>query len=368
MYEFKPDYEKTRERIAAFWERDLIDRPVVMFGLSKPPEEQAPWPASHHVTPEERWTDAHYQADLALAAGRNHEFLGDTLPVAFPNLGPEIFSALYGCPVHFGDYGTSWTDPILDDWSEADQLQLDWNSPWLAKLHEITDALLEAGRGKFIVGSTDWHPGGDAIAAFRDPQRLAVDMLERRDDIKKLLVRLEADYFKLYDMFNDKLRAAGQPSTSWTPLVYDGRYYIPSNDFSIMISKRMFDDVFLPGIINECRFYERSIYHLDGPGALRHLDSLLGIEELHAVQWVFGAGNEGFHRWVNVYKKIQAAGKGIQVNCSYDELEQIMETLDPRGVFLMMDGVPDRDAALEMLKRLEKWAAGRVHPAAIVRR
>ena len=41
----------------------------------------------------------------------NREFLGDSLPIAWPNLGPEIFSVFYGCPVEFGDYGTSWTAP-----------------------------------------------------------------------------------------------------------------------------------------------------------------------------------------------------------------------------------------------------------------
>jgi len=97
---------------------------------------------------------------------------------------------------------------------------------------------------------------------------------------------------------SEKLKAAGQPITSWTPLVSDGRYYIPSNDFSIMVSKAMYDDVFLPGIRRECQFLDHSIYHLDGPGALRHLDSLLAIPELDALQWVFGAGNEGFSRWV----------------------------------------------------------------------
>jgi hypothetical protein len=360
MFEFKPDYEKTRERIDALWERELIDRPVVMFALLKPPEEWVPWPESRHATSEARWTDAQYQAELALAAAQNHEFLGDTLPVAYPNLGPEIFSALYGCPIHFGDYGTSWSDPILHDWGEADQIQLDWNSPWLAKLHEMTDALLEAGRSKFIVGMTDWHPGGDCLAAFRDPQNLALDMLEHQGEIVKMLARVEADYFRVYDTFYEKLRAAGQPISTWTPLVHNGKYYVPSNDFSIMISTRMFEEVFLPGIVNECRFYDRSIYHLDGPGALRHLDSLLAIPELHAIQWVFGAGNEGFHRWVDVYRRIQAAGKGIQVNCTYDELDMIIETLDPRGVYLAMSEVPDREAALDMLRKLEKWAAGRL--------
>jgi hypothetical protein len=122
-----------------------------------------------------------------------------------------------------------------------------------------------------------------------------------------------------------------------------------------MVSKQMFDDVFLPGIVNECRFLDRALYHLDGPGALRHLDSLLAIPELEAIQWVFGAGNEGFGRWVSVYRKIQAAGKGIQVNCDFWEIPEIVEALDPHGVYLSVQNVPSREAALDMLKRLERW-------------
>lgn len=360
MFAFKPDYEQSAQRIAAFWERELLDRPVAQFAVFKPPEQRLPLPVSRHATPEARWSDAQYQAELALASLSNQEFLGDTLPIAFPNLGPEIFSALYGCPIHFGDYGTSWTDPILHDWSQMDAIRLDWNSPWLAKLDEMTDALLEVAEGRFIVGMTDWHPGGDWLAALRNPQDLAMDLVTHPDEVKAMLQRAEADYFAVYDHFYHKLRAAGQPITTWTHLVDEGRFYVPSNDFSCMISNRMFREFFLPGIINECRFYSRSIYHLDGPNALRHLDTLLEIPELHAVQWVFGAGNEGFHRWVGVYQRIQAAGKGIQVTCDYEELPAVIETLDPHGLYLTISGVPSREAGLDLLRCLERWCAGKV--------
>lgn len=355
MFELKPDYERTQARIAAFWARDLLDRPLVQFTLYKPPEAWVPLPASHHTTPAARWTDAQYQAEWALADLSNREFLGDSLPVAWPNLGPELFSVLYGCPVEFGDYGTSWTTPILATWDDADRLQLDWEGPWLVKLHEMTGALLEAGRDTFIVGMTDWHPGGDAIAALRGPQELAIDMLEQVDAIKRLLPRLAADYYRLYDLFYAKLRGAGQPITAWTTLLDDGKFYIPSNDFSIMISTRMFEDVFLPGLVDECRFLDRSIYHLDGPGALRHLDTILGIAELDALQFVPGAGNEGFHRWVEVYRRAQAAGKAIQVFCTPADLPLIMQTLDPRGLLLSMTEVGSRAVGEGVIAELEKW-------------
>jgi hypothetical protein len=359
MFEFKADYEESKERIDAFWECELIDRPVVQFGLAKPPQECVSLPVSNHATPADRWLDTGYQAELKLAQLSNHEFLGDSMPVAFPNLGPEVFSSFYGCPIHFGDYGTSWTEPILIDWSDVDHLQLDWESPYLKKLHEMTDAFLEIGAGKFITGMTDWHPGGDAVAALREPQELAVDMLLHRDEVKTLVDRLEADYFRIYDIFYEKLCAAGQPISTWTALVSDLKYYVPSNDFSIMISKEMFDDVFLPGIARECQFLDRSIYHLDGPGALRHLDALLSIPDLDALQFVAGAGSEGFHRWVEVYQRAQSAGKAIQVLCTIDEVDLVIDTLDPHGVYLSVGQVPSREAGETMLRKLERWCLRR---------
>jgi hypothetical protein len=115
--------------------------------------------------------------------------------------------------------------------------------------------------------------------------------------------------------------------------------------------------MFLPGLIEECKFYDRSIYHLDGPGALKHLDSILSIPKLNAVQWVPGAGNGGFERWIPVYQKIQAAGKGIQLaTVSLKNLELVFETLRPEGVwFSGIEGVHDRETAEAVLKRIAAW-------------
>ena len=118
----------------------------------------------------------------------------------------------------------------------------------------------------------------------------------------------------------------------------------------------MFNEFFLPGIRRECAFYERSIYHLDGPGALRHLDALLDIPELDAVQWVCGAGNEGYHKWVNVYRRIQKARTGIQMMCDIRELDMIFETLRPEGVwFSSISGIKDRETAEYAVKRIGRW-------------
>ncbi len=362
MLEFKPDLEKTLERMEAFWERSVLDRPVTQFYLEKPPAERLPLPESHHASAEERWMDVEYQANLTFITLANRDYLGDTLPVAFPNLGPEVLAAFYGCPLRFGDYGTSWTDPILRDWSEADRIALDWENRYFHKLVALTDAMLELGRGRYIVGMPDWHPGGDLVAALRNPQDLAVDLIDHPEEVKALLKRLQPDYFTVYDFWYKKLRNAGQPITSWLELASNTKYYIPSNDFSALISTAMYREFFLPGIIEECRFLDRSIYHLDGPGALRHLDTILEIPELDAVQWVPGAGHEGFAQWIPVYRRIQAAGKSVYVYCDIADLDLLMETLSPKGLAVSISGITDRETGERVLAVLERWTR---HPQQI---
>jgi hypothetical protein len=122
-----------------------------------------------------------------------------------------------------------------------------------------------------------------------------------------------------------------------------------------MISKAMFDDMFLPGLRNECAHTRASIYHLDGPGALHHLDSLLGIPELNAIQWVYGAGKGPATRWLDVYRKCQAAGKSIQLGVSLDELEIVIGNLKPEGVWLGVDGIRGREEAETVITRVSRW-------------
>ncbi len=359
MFALKPDYEQAKKRIDAFWERQVIDRPVVQFILSRPPSELQPLPSSRHISPAERWMDAVYQAELALATLFNGLYPGDTLPIAWPNLGPEIFAAFYGCSLEFGDYGTSWTTPILKDWSQAGSIHLDWKNRYLKKLLEMTDVLLEFGRDLFIVGMTDWHPGGDALAALRDPQNLALDLVEHPDEVKNFLSRLEQDYYAVYYLFYEKLRQAGQPITAWINLVCDGKYYIPSNDFSAMVSTAMFEEFFLPGIRRECQFLEHSIYHLDGPGAIRHLDLLLEIPELDAVQFVPTVGDSAVVKWAPLYRRIQAAGKGVHFTCDINEVDDVIELLQPEGLYLLVKNAPSLEAAETALKKLERWCLSR---------
>ncbi len=349
-----PDWEMRIKRQDAFWNREIIDRPVTIINFAKKNKSGKPPVKKNYASHRERWMDAEQIADNVLYNTANTVHCGDSLPFTIPNLGPEVFSAFFGMEMEYGEV-TSWGIPNLHDWSKVSELKFSRENFFWKKINEMTDILLQKGKGKFYTGYTDIHPGGDAIAAFRDPLNLNMDMIDCPEDVRKLREHVDDVFIEIFNFYMDKLQKADQAISSWPGIVSSKRWHVPSNDFSCMISKQMFDDIFLPGIVRECKNAEASIYHLDGPQSLTHLDSLLEIRELNAIQWVFGAGKGRASDWLHVYKKCQTAKKGIQLWISPDELDTIMENLRPEGVWIRINEIPDEETATAMLKKISKW-------------
>ncbi len=385
-FELKPDFAESYERYEAFWACEVADRPPVgitlpqspyagdadpllhtasgtardvvgaeknatRMGLPTPPADQSE--ADHRAA----WLDIDARVRRLVANLESTQFLGDAMPIAWPNMGPGIFSAWCGAGYTFGAT-TTWSEPCVEDWEkDGPNCVLDMEHPLFKATVEFGDKLIEAGRGRFIVGLTDFHPGGDHLAALRGTERLAMDLVDCPEQLPPMLERATREYFQAYDLFYDRIGAAGMPATSWLPLVAFGKYYVSSNDFSGLISPSMFERFFLPGIIDECRFLDYSIYHLDGPDALCHLDLLLDIPELNAVQFVPGAGNEDLERWIPLYQRIQTAKKGIQVlDVDLGNIDLIFEHLRPEGLFIKnVGGIKDTQTAELVLERFCTW-------------
>ena len=80
-----------------------------------------------------------------------------------------------------------------------------------------------------------------------------------------------------------------------------------------MISPAQFEKFVLDDLVTQTNHMDRSIYHLDGVGAKKHLDALLSLPELNAIQWVYGVGQPGPHAWVDLYQQVLDAGKQIMI-------------------------------------------------------
>lgn len=351
-----PDWEKRIARQDACWNCAIIDRPVVLGWLAKPQSDDLPVypPEKKWASHRERWLDIEYTVECAKVGVARTDFLGDALPSVTPNLGPSLFSAFYGAEMEFAP-GTTWIIPNLHDWNKASELTWSTDNFYWKTLDKLTDCLLEAGRNRFYTGITDIHPGGDAVAAFRDNQIFAMDLIDYPQEALALIERITDDYLTMFDLFYHKLRKARQAITTWTPIVSTKKWYIPSNDFSCMVSKKMFDHFFLPSLKREMDHMDVNIYHLDGPGALQHLDSLLAIPNLQIIQWVYGTGKGRSVDWMHIYKKCQQAGKGLWLDIQADTLDAFIANLRPEGLFITLGGYKTREEFDFLLKKIERW-------------
>ena len=99
----------------------------------------------------------------------------------------------------------------------------------------------------------------------------------------------------------------------------------------------MFKRFVIPSLTKQCEWLDHSMYHLDGTQAMCHLDALLDIDALDAIEWTPEAGIEsgGDPRWFELYRKILAAGKSIQaIGVGEDQIVPLLDAVGSKGVYI----------------------------------
>lgn len=352
--EQKPDFEESMKRIYAWYEQHIIDRPPIRFsGHNSEYSEAHMLEGRSWSSLKDRWWNTEYQLELFDYQLKHSVFNAETFPIFWPNLGPEVYTAFYGVELEYKEV-TSYSIPILDDWSQITNIKLDFNNPYFRKIEEMTYAALDRCAGNFLVGYTDLHPGLDCAAAFRDPQQLCMDFLLEPDQVKRLIDLSSRDFQKIFDHFDSILKKHNQLSVAWMGIPSFGRMHIPSCDFATMISPEQFEEFVLPIIKSEIKTMTHNVFHLDGKGVANHVDHILALPEINAIQWVQGVGDDlPIMQWVPFIKKIQKAGKSVVVDLKAHELERFMKEVDPEGILLCIEAEPEIQH--DIIEKVKKW-------------
>lgn len=349
----KPDFDQAVGRIYAWYTGAVIDRvPVRFFAHNSFKEHRAG--ARSWETLKDRWFDHQYIVDEFIDDLDRQSFLGETFPFYFPNLGPNVYAAYYGSRLEYGE-DTSWAEPIIKNWGDVEKIEFCKNEEY-QKILELTHYALERCPGKFMVGYTDLHPGMDCLAAWRDTQELLIDLYDEPDEVKRAAVKAGTDFHQIFHDYDNLLKAHKQLSVTWMGIPSFGTMHIPSCDFSAMISPDQFIEFCLPGILAEMKGMTHNIFHMDGRGVARHLDTLLQIKELDAIQWVQGVNEDkDIAQWIPMIKKIQNHGKSIVLGIERHEIALLMNELKPEGILLCVPA-NSKDEQEYILKQVSTWS------------
>ena len=342
-------------RIEAWFHQAVLDRAPVRFQHHNAKyEQEARLDGTRWASLEERWLDVEYQLEAFERAIADRVFLGETFPLFIPNLGPNVYSALYAGRLEFAEV-TSWYEPVITELEDLSALQADpFASAHFRKLDELTRAALERCQNRYLVGYPDLHPSLDCAAAWRGISDLCLDLATEPEKVQPLLEKSVADFHRIFDYFDALIKAHGQPSVTWIALPTAGKMHIPSCDVAAMMSPAYFERFSLPLLKRELIGMTDCVYHVDGKGVAQHLDHILALSEIQAIQWVQGLGrDEPIMQWVPLLKRIREAGKSIVVDLQLAELEAFIAAMKPEGVLLCLGVEPDLQEAV--LRRVAKW-------------
>jgi len=350
----KPDFELAMNRVHAWFNRQVIDRPPIGFsGHTSDFSVDRTVPDRDWPDLKARWFDAEYQVDKFFASIQGIPFYGETFPMFCPNLGPNVYAAFYGAELEFGE-DTSWVEHCIHAWDDISRLKFSPGNVYYQKIEELTRIALQKCPGEFMVGYTDMHASLDCAADWRNPQMLCMDLIDAPEKVHELVALAQENFLPLYDHYNAVLAEHGQPSFNWMGIPAFGKMHVPSCDFGSLISSEDFDSFYLPSLIREVKHTTHNIFHLDGKGMIRHLDSILERPEIQAIQWVQGVGDDyPIMQWLPVIKRIRAAEKSVVVNLQVEELNEFMASVNPEGIFLCVSAPVKIQP--DIIKRLETW-------------
>jgi len=338
---WKSNFAATKEHFIDWWgHQGLV---LGMWGA--PPEEGMPHENTDMPPNPETVRDSYVDAD-GRARWNHHSlarqsFPADVLPIANTDIGPGSLALFLGSEPGFSPE-TVWFKPCIHDCETPEDLppfRFDASNEWWQVTEATLRACAELGRGKYLVGCPDLVENIDILAALREPQTLLMDLIERPEWVEEKVAEINQVWFEAYQRIYDIIKLPDGSSAFgafrlWGP----GKTAKVQCDACAMFSPAMFRRFVVPALTEQCQWLDHSMYHLDGTQAICHLDALLEIERLDAIEWTPQAGVEGGGnpRWFEMFKKILDAGKSLQVvDIDKQDVVPLLNEIGGKGVYVM---------------------------------
>ncbi len=348
---YKVNMEAAKEKFRNYWAHKNTGRPLMCVIARRPEVERYSdgtpveggyldqiCQGKYYNMPEElKWKDMDdkYQdpqriVDRYRYFCQTHAFLGESFPNLNIDFGPGSLASYLGSEIGFKE-DTVWFNKCLDSWDGVPKLTFDPENKWFKKHLQLAKDCQALAGDDFYVDMPDLMENIDVLASLRGAQDILFDLLDEPEMIGERIQEVTDIYYEYYDRFYDVIKdeEGGNAYTVfqiWGP----GRTVKLQCDFSAMMSPEDFRKYIQPSLRSQSENVDHVLYHLDGPAAIKHMDALMEIEGIDALQWTSGdAGPDGtLPDWDVIYDKAIAAGKSIWVKVYSGEFEDWIRNVD----------------------------------------
>ncbi|HDP89642.1 MAG TPA: hypothetical protein ENN42_06770, partial [Thioalkalivibrio sp.] len=342
----KRNEEEARERLRAFWVGTSLGRPALHAVVQDPGRHEAPVPPDEAPSVANDWSPD-WHARRAAEALDGTEYLAEAMPGVALRFGSllTVLAVLAG-----GEYtyhsDSAWIRPLPGIW-ERPLPTFCPGSDAVRGLERCLRAVADMVADRGFVNPPVLLDGLTTLSGFRTPEQLCIDVLERRDDVRRWSAALTDLYVATYRHFYAVVTAWGYgDTTTWLSAMAEGSMEAVQCDFAVMLSPRMFEDLVLPDLARTVEALDYSLYHLDGTAQLRFLDLLATIPGLNGIQWNPEPGAGSPVLWLDALRDIRRRGWCLHVNCpSVADAVRLAEELGPDGLFLVLPPFGSRQEA-----------------------
>ena len=345
----KPDAVDAAERMRRWWNGEPTDR--VVASVVAPLHGNVPILGNRL----DRLTDADTIIHNLRATVENRFWGGEAFPAywIFPIAMP--MSVYLGCEPTLSE-STTWQFPIFDSWDGENwkSVRFDPGNEWWMRICELTSTLAEAPDIPYLLSASGLGGISDAMANLWGSETLLMAIMDDPQGVRGLRDNLLDAFRAMYDQLYSIVSHRQEGYFDWLMLWAPGRMCTSQSDISCMMSPSMFSEYFIDGIQEEAQHVDYFFYHLDGPGAIRHLDALLGIDELDGIQWVPGDGaSKDPMDWISLFDRIQRSEKKLNISCPPEQVEPLLNSISRRGVYLSIS-CKTQEIARQTLSTLER--------------
>ena len=348
---------EARERLRAFWAGGELDRPALHFTVHQPAEDpftRDGW--TDDAAARDRNTAWHvYQARHSI---RHTLYLAESMPVA-----SYVYAANVGLVAELAGgryayhHGHAWVQPLADVY-ERPTPRFDPNHP---AVRVLTDAVRQMATAIGHEAAINLPAFGldslTTLSLFRGPEHLCADLLEIPDTVLSWCATVDQLIVDCYEYFYQLVCSLGYGETSsWLPIMAEGRCEAVQCDFAVMLSPDMFTRFALPSLQTVTEYFDYSLYHLDGTCQTRFLNALQTLPHLNGIQWNPEPGAGSAVDWIHAYRAIRERGFCLLNNnvSTVDEAVAITKALGPDGLMIALPPFQSISEAEDAIRAIER--------------
>jgi hypothetical protein len=345
-------YNDVQDRLLNWWEHADQERPCMLIYANRNSES-----AAEQCTEslDDYWLDPARHERRAIEGITNKRYFGEALPFHYVDFGGLSFCGMQGCTIHYTDRGTIWMSVLYDTLIEAMSADVNDSLPFTRCVRESFERVASSVKGRSLVGPYSLCSPCDNLAGLIGMENFIYAMYDEPQLLEQAIRRQLDLWLKEFSYVCSVLKPSpALPTTGWHGILAPGSTFPIQEDMGYLLDRENYNRYCLPGIRTMVESQEYPFFHLDGPGALKHLDALLGISSLKAIQWQPGEGHTRVDQWYDVIKKIIDGGKSCQLYVQPEEIEPLIEEVGAKGLLLIITTDEERAQSLAEHYRLEE--------------